>query len=68
MVVLIALVLVVAFMIIAASKYKFHPFLSLLLAGIVMGFVGGLNESRRPADRPPKRESGTRERGFGRGW
>lgn len=45
MVTLIALVLVVAFMIIAASKYKFHPFLSLLLAGIVMGFVGGLNES-----------------------
>jgi len=32
-------------MVIAASKYKFHPFLSLLLAGIIMGFVGGLNES-----------------------
>ena len=46
MVLLIALVIVVVFMVIAASKYKFHPFLSLLLAGIVMGFVGGLNESQ----------------------
>jgi len=45
MVILIALVVVVILMVIAASKYKFHPFLSLLLAAIVMGFVGGLNES-----------------------
>jgi len=45
MVILIALVLVVIFMVIAASKYKFHPFLSLLIAGIIMGFVGGLNET-----------------------
>jgi len=45
MVILIALVLVVIMMVIAASKYKFHPFLSLLMAGIVMGFVGGLSES-----------------------
>ena len=45
MVILIALVVVVVLMVIAASKYKIHPFLSLLLAGIVMGFVGGLNES-----------------------
>jgi GntP family gluconate:H+ symporter len=30
-------------MVIAASKYKFHPFISLLLAVIIMGFVGGLN-------------------------
>lgn len=45
MVILIALVLVVIIMVIAASKYKFHPFLSLLMAGIVMGFVGGLSES-----------------------
>lgn len=45
MVILIALVVVVVLMVIAASKYKFHPFLSLLLAGIVMGFVGGLSES-----------------------
>lgn len=45
MVILIALVLVVIMMVIAASKYKFHPFLSLLMAGIVMGFIGGLSES-----------------------
>jgi GntP family gluconate:H+ symporter len=45
MVVLIALVIVVILMVIAASKYKFHPFLSLLLAAIVMGFIGGLSES-----------------------
>lgn len=44
MVILIALVVVVILMVVAASKFKFHPFLSLLLAGIVMGFVGGLNE------------------------
>ncbi|NND11545.1 MAG: GntP family permease, partial [Flavobacteriaceae bacterium] len=43
--ILIALVFVVALMVIAASKYKFHPFLSLLLAAIAMGFIGGLNES-----------------------
>ncbi|WP_242156153.1 GntP family permease [Aestuariivivens sediminis] len=42
--ILIALVMVVIVMVVAASKYKFHPFLSLLLAAIVMGFVGGLNE------------------------
>lgn len=45
MVILIALVVVVILMVIAASKYKFHPFLSLLIAAIVMGFVGGLSES-----------------------
>lgn len=45
MVILIALVVVVILMVIAASKYQFHPFLSLLLAAIVMGFVGGLNET-----------------------
>ena len=42
--ILIALIFVVVLMVVAATKYKFHPFLSLLLAGIVMGFVGGLNE------------------------
>ncbi|MFH4966810.1 GntP family permease [Gaetbulibacter sp. M240] len=46
MVILVALVVVVILMVIAASKYKFHPFLSLLLAGIVMGFVGGLNSNQ----------------------
>ncbi len=45
MIVLIALVVVVVLMVFAATRYNFHPFLSLLLAGIVMGFVGGLSES-----------------------
>lgn len=45
MIILISLVVVVFLMVVAASKYKFHPFLLLLIAGIVMGFVGGLNES-----------------------
>lgn len=43
--ILIILVIVVILMVVAAGKYNFHPFLSLLLAAIVMGFVGGLNES-----------------------
>ncbi|RLD68727.1 MAG: GntP family permease [Bacteroidetes bacterium] len=43
--ILIALVIVVILMVIAATRYHFHPFLSLLLAAIVMGFVGGLSES-----------------------
>lgn len=43
--ILIALVIVVILMVIAASKFKFHPFLSLLLAAVVMGFVGGLDQS-----------------------
>ncbi len=43
--ILIALVVVVILMVVAASKFKFHPFLSLLLAAIVMGFVGGLDQS-----------------------
>ncbi|PKQ44884.1 GntP family permease [Confluentibacter flavum] len=42
--ILIVLLVVVALMVIAASKYKFHPFLSLLMAGIIMGFVGELSE------------------------
>lgn len=45
MVILSALLVVVILMVIAASKYKFHPFLSLLIAAILMGFVGGLSES-----------------------
>ena len=43
--IIIALIIVVILMVIAASKFNFHPFLSLLLSAIVMGFVGGLNES-----------------------
>ena len=43
--ILLVLLVVVFLMVVAAAKYNFHPFLSLLLAAIVMGFVGGLNES-----------------------
>ncbi|MCB0473634.1 MAG: GntP family permease, partial [Flavobacteriaceae bacterium] len=43
--ILIALLVVIVLMVIAVSKFHFHPFLSLLLAGIVMGFIGGLNQS-----------------------
>jgi len=43
--ILFALIIVVILMILAATKFNFHPFLSLLLAAIVMGFVGGLSES-----------------------
>jgi GntP family gluconate:H+ symporter len=45
MLILISLIVVVILMIIASSKFHIHPFLSLLFAGIVMGFVGGLNEA-----------------------
>jgi GntP family gluconate:H+ symporter len=43
--ILIALIVVVILMVIAATKFNFHPFLSLLFAAIVMGFIGGLNET-----------------------
>ena len=45
MIILLALIAVVVLMVIAATKYHFHPFLSLLLAAVAMGFVGGLSES-----------------------
>ncbi len=45
MVVLITLAIAVILMVVAATKYNFHPFLSLLLAAIVIGFVGGLSEA-----------------------
>ena len=38
-----SLLLVIILIIVATIKFHFHPFLSLLLAGIAMGFVGGLN-------------------------
>ncbi len=46
MLIIISLIVVVILMVVAAAKYNFHPFLSLLLAAIVMGFIGGLNESQ----------------------
>ncbi|MDW7682295.1 MAG: GntP family permease, partial [bacterium] len=37
------LILVIIAIIIATTKFKLHPFLTLLLAGIVMGLLAGLN-------------------------
>lgn len=37
------LIIVITAIIIATTKFKLHPFLTLLLAGIVMGLVAGLN-------------------------
>jgi GntP family gluconate:H+ symporter len=43
MALLLALGVVVALTIVATARFKIHPFLTLLLASIVMGFVGGLS-------------------------
>lgn len=42
---LIMLTLVIALMIFASTKLKLHPFLSLLIAAILMGFLEGLDAS-----------------------
>jgi len=42
---LISLICIIGFIILFTSKFKLHPFLTLLLAGIAMGFLGGLNSS-----------------------
>lgn len=46
MILLLVLVVVVALMVISAAKFHFHPFLSLLLAALVMGFAGGLDATQ----------------------
>ncbi len=40
---LVYLIIVIALIVIAATKYKVHPFLSLLLASLVIGFFSGLD-------------------------
>ncbi len=40
---LIFLIIIITAIIIATTKFKLHPFLTLLLAGIVMGLLSGLN-------------------------
>jgi GntP family gluconate:H+ symporter len=37
------LLIVIVFIIVSTSKFKLHPFLTLLLAAIAMGFAGGLD-------------------------
>ena len=45
MLILLSLVLVVFLIVIATTKFKIHPFLSLLSAATVMGFVSGMEGS-----------------------
>lgn len=40
---IIALILVMILLIIATTRYHVHPFLTLLLAALLMGFIGGLD-------------------------
>jgi GntP family gluconate:H+ symporter len=43
MITIIALIIVMVLLIIATTKYNVHPFLTLILAAMVMGFVSGLD-------------------------
>ena len=43
MFILISLVLTIAFIIIATAKYKIHPFLTLIVASLAIGLMGGLD-------------------------
>lgn len=43
MITIIALIIVMVLLIIATTRYNVHPFLTLILAALVMGFVGGLD-------------------------
>jgi len=44
MITIISLIIVMILLIIATTRYNIHPFLTLILAAIIMGFVGGLSE------------------------
>jgi len=41
--ILIFLLLVLIFIVVATTKFKLHPFLSLIFASLIMGFVAGMN-------------------------
>ena len=41
-----SLILMVVLIILATTKLKLHPFLALLLAAILAGFLGGLDSSQ----------------------
>ncbi|GET22002.1 GntP family permease [Prolixibacter denitrificans] len=43
MVIILALILVIFLVVIATTKFNIHPFLSLLFAAVVMGFVSGMD-------------------------
>ena len=40
-----ALVLVIILIVISSTKFNLHPFLSLLLAALAMGFIAGLDSN-----------------------
>ena len=42
MIILFYLALTIAFIITSTAKYKIHPFLVLIFASLIMGFMGGL--------------------------
>ena len=43
MITILFLILVMVFIVLSTTKFKMHPFISLILASILMGFLGGLN-------------------------
>jgi len=45
MVMLISLVFIIFLIVIATTKFKIHPFLSLLFAALIMGFISGMDSS-----------------------
>jgi len=45
MLILISLVFVIFLIVIATTKFNIHPFLSLLFAALIMGFVSGMDGS-----------------------
>jgi len=45
MTILIALIIVIIILVLATTKLNLHPFLSLLFAAIIMGFIAGLDSS-----------------------
>ncbi|MFC2084248.1 GntP family permease [Bacteroidota bacterium] len=45
MTLLIYLIIIITLLVFVTARFKFHPFLSLLLAAIAMGFLAGLNSS-----------------------
>ena len=45
MIILLYLLITIVFIISATAKYKIHPFLTLITASIMMGFMGGLESN-----------------------
>ena len=45
MIILLYLLITIVFIILATAKYKIHPFLTLITASLMMGFMGGLESN-----------------------